>query len=240
MRFSTKHLVLFGFALVLALVAGISYVGHKTVNDSGDGFGEYRDLARITQEIGDIEANYLQAVVQMDDFIQESSGGVEAVKKSEAYVRSSNFLKAAIDETKEALEIVADGMGKRRLVEIDGQLENYRDLNEQVYENILRMQELLANDVGPVVEKMMEQNRNLMSYAEQTHNENMVLAAADVYAEFLNLLIRVIQIIERYDVSLIPSAAGMTTNIHNSLEALTQHWLTTECRVHTRSYYKYF
>lgn len=161
MNISTK--IFSGFLAIIALLGLVASIGVFAINEIGDGFGRYRQLAVQTNASGRVQANMLAAQLNVKDFIisatPESVKGVE--NRSKATLEMIDDLLAQIKK-ENRIEIA----GKSRTdlanyLSTFEEIKKLQDVSDELVNNQL-------NEIGPVIEQklstiMQTANDDIMS-----------------------------------------------------------------------------
>ncbi|GKT31427.1 methyl-accepting chemotaxis protein, partial [Aduncisulcus paluster] len=98
MKLSAK--LMLGFGSVLGLLLILAVISFWALNNSSDGFTQYRGLATDTNLSGRLQANMLMVRMQVKDFIL--TGSEDDLKRyNDYYVKMREFLDEAINEIKQ-------------------------------------------------------------------------------------------------------------------------------------------
>lgn len=176
MYVSTK--IFTGFGIVLALLLVIATVGFSELTSTGDNFTRYRALALQTNQSGRVQANLLEARLQVKNFIiNASEENIKMVRD-----RANATLKLA-----EELKKVADDPAKKKVAdESEKALKQYLTAFEEVTQKQANRNELVhgvLNKVGPQMEK------NLSAIMESAFDDGDAEAAYRAGETLRNLLL---------------------------------------------------
>ncbi len=141
-----------GFGLVLALLIVVGGVGYNALNESKDGFGEYREMARDTNLSGRVQANMLMVRMNVKDFIiTGSESDVEQCRQF--FDRMNEFLAQAqvdINDPKRAAMIDAVDENVKKYGEAFDKVVGFRTERDHEVNDILNVK-------GPEMEKALTQ-----------------------------------------------------------------------------------
>jgi len=113
-----------GFAVVLVLLLVLAGLGITSLVDVGGMFGEYRTLARETNEVGRVQANLLEARLAVKEFLVSGDPDAAAAVHERAEL--------AIELTAEAARLAPDPAHEELLRGVAEQLNDYVAGFEQV------------------------------------------------------------------------------------------------------------
>lgn len=117
MKVGTK--IKLGFGVLLVLMVFISGVGYFALSSSNDGIQRYRAIARNTNAVGRIQANFLETSMSVDDYLLSSDK--EELKKFDEHH------KLTVDLTQKYLEGIDKEERKKQIKEILAQLNVFKD-----------------------------------------------------------------------------------------------------------------
>lgn len=148
MKLSTK--LSLGFGIVIALLLTLAGVGFWAMEESADGFLQYRGLARDTNLSGRLQANMLMVRMNVKDFM--ITGSDEDIKQYQEYFEAmSGFMKTAQDEI--------DNPKRAQLVDsADEMVRSYGSYFEELKKFRAERNRLLSevlNVNGPAMEKKL-------------------------------------------------------------------------------------
>ncbi len=132
--------------LFLSIVCGVAYFGLSGANDQ---FGDYRLLARQTNQLGRIQANLLSARLGVKDYILKNSDHAAEMVRQRAQTTE--------EITQGAEELFQDSENLTIIQSAIEQIATYRSSFEEVTELVGRRNQLVAqlNTIGPKSERAL-------------------------------------------------------------------------------------
>lgn len=205
MKLSTK--LSFGFGAVLALLLLLGGMSFWAIENSSQGFTEYRTLARDTNLSGRLQANMLMVRMNVKDFIITGSD-TDLKQYDEYYQLMRGFMDTA------QTEIHAPERAKL-IDEADGKVKEYGGYFDQVKQ--FRVQrDQLVNDVlnvqGPKIE------RNLTTILTTAQRDNDMDAAYRSGMALRNLLLARLYVVKFLD----DNAEDSASRVAEEYEALNK------------------
>lgn len=163
-----KTQLFLGFGVITILVIITSITSYMRFNDTESGVTKYRSLARSTAETGRVQANILETVVAVDDYLKEPDSST----KEKANTRLAASV-AIIDE------ILGLSLEKHREEELDKIRKNlviYGNSFEALANLLTEIEELRSGTLTPSGVKMKESVSVLMiKFSKEENRENSVL-----------------------------------------------------------------
>ena len=149
-----------GFGICIALMvilAAVSWVGFR---EADGGFADYREIARDNVLMGRVQANLLEARLQVKNFIQTNSD--ESVSKfNERFSSTSEF----VDEAKSSIQKPERA---KLVAQMDMQLETYR----KGFEQVVALQKKRNSTVAEMIDGSEKAGENLSEFVESAARAN--------------------------------------------------------------------
>ena len=152
----------FGFGIVIGLLLIVTAVGSLALSNACDGFEIYRNVARSTNLMGRIQANILEARMEVKNFLIQ---GTEESKKSfeKRWEKVEGFVATALEEQKE-------GERKNKLAAIENDAKDY----DSAFQGVVGKQNLrnqLEEETLDVAGPSMERNlTDIITTANRDHD----------------------------------------------------------------------
>ncbi len=219
-----------GFGIVIGLLIIIAAVGSFSLSNACTGFTTYRGVARSTNLMGRIQANLLEARMEVKNFL--ITGTDEAKQKyEERWSQVENFVATALEEQKE-------GERKNKLLTMQGDSKTYDNAFHQVVEKQEKRRQLeeeVLNVAGPKME------RNLTDIITTAKRDNDMLAAYNASLGLRNLLLArlyVIKFLENNEQSHVTRVEKELSEFHKYLKVLDDELQNRDRREHLASVMK--
>ncbi|WP_319761825.1 methyl-accepting chemotaxis protein [Maridesulfovibrio sp.] len=185
MKLSAK--LMLGFGSVLGLLLILAVISFKALDDSSEGFTQYRGLAKITNLSGRLQANMLMVRMNVKDFIL--TGSDRDLKQFDDYFsKMREFLDEAIADINdpERTDLITDVDKKvKDYGEYFNQIRKIRDERNNYVDNVL-------NVVGPQMEKTLtrilrtsERDNNMIAVVKSGYAMRNLLLARLYVVKFL-------------------------------------------------------
>ncbi len=168
----------FGFGIVIFLIIVVAAVASLALSNASEGFGTYRNIARSTNLMGRIQANLLEARMEVKNFLEK---GTDEAKQS--------FEKRWEDVQKfvtEALENQKQGNRRDKLAEMRKDSEEYAEAFVQIVSKQKESDRQVAeglNVLGPQME------RDLTDIITTANRDRDIAAAYNASLAMRNLLL---------------------------------------------------
>jgi methyl-accepting chemotaxis protein len=166
-----------GFVSLLALLAGVAFIGYLSLGQASDGFTRYREMARDTNLVGRLQANMLMVRMNVKDFIITGSD-----KDQQEY---NNYKQKMLGFLQESKEEIKDPQRAQKVRDIDSafgeydaafsQVLNFKDQRNQVVYEVLDVR-------GPFMEKTLT---SIMESAEQDRDASAAFQAGQAMKHLL-------------------------------------------------------
>jgi len=148
-----------GFGVVLSLLFVVAYFAVSNLHQVVDSFGDYRALARETNQAGRVQANVLMTRIFAKDYIISANEGSEASLKSRA---------AAAKDLASELKLLANSADTRALAdEIIERLQYYSDTFEKVATRQRSVNDKVSGTLNVLGPQMVDSLQALLRSAEQ-------------------------------------------------------------------------
>jgi methyl-accepting chemotaxis protein len=159
---SFKLKIYIGFALLLAFMGVVAFIGYNALSGSSEGFEEYREVARKTNLLSRVQANMLMVRMNAKDYI--ISGDETRYEQLEEYLeKTSGFLA-------EASENVGDQETAEVMAEVRADLTAYDKAFDEVADGMAERERLFSEVLaveGPVMEEKLS---GIMSSASKDND----------------------------------------------------------------------
>ncbi|MCA1941377.1 MAG: methyl-accepting chemotaxis protein [Caenispirillum bisanense] len=140
-----------GFVIVLALLVVTAITGVVALQNVGDAFGEYRQLARLNNEVGRVQANMLSTRMGAKDFL------IRGDDESTRIVRERSAATVKLAEDAQALLDPADAVNRDTLEEVQKGIATYVKAFETAVGHQASRNAAVdkLNDLGPQMERAL-------------------------------------------------------------------------------------
>lgn len=116
--------IAFGFIMVLLILTVVAVSSYVGINKAGNGFTEYRRIAKQSNNMGKIQADMLMTRMSVKNFLASNS--------EEDHQSAMKYFKAAQDQVKEARASIKNPERGKIMAKLDEQVEEYINAFNQV------------------------------------------------------------------------------------------------------------
>ncbi len=158
-RLTFKMRLICGFAIVLSLMILVSFIGFRAMDRAGDGFSEYREMARDTNIVGVLQADMLMVRMNVKDFI--ITGDEKDIEQYRDYLAKMHT----------QLDIAQKEIQKKeradRIDFIDREVREYQDAFEKMVEFKEKRNQIVYGVLGAKGKAMEQHLTEIMKTAER-------------------------------------------------------------------------
>lgn len=174
---SLKKLLTLGFGVILGLILIISVVASLRFYQSSDGFNTYRSLALTSVSTGRIQANILEARLSALKYIKNHD---------EANIAELNKrITTSISLIEQVLNSHVDESHKAEFVEMEKQLQQYKQGFSQVVNFINQRNQLVKDLLDPAGLKMRVSVTSIMTQAAAEDDLDVAVGAGELQQHLL-------------------------------------------------------
>ena len=177
-----------GFGICIALLGALAAISWFGINNSQEGFTQYREIARDNVLMGRIQANLLEARLQVKNFIQTGDPGT-VNKFEERFSGVTEF----IAEAKEAIE---NPKRAKLVAQMDSSVGEYSSAFKDVVALQAKREQLMSEVMVPVGTRSAKALNELMDVAAREGNTDASQTAAHTQEDFLMVRIYLIKFLD--------------------------------------------
>ena len=178
----------FGFGIVIGLLIIVAAVASLALSNASEGFGTYRNIARSTNLMGRIQANLLEARMEVKNYL--ITGTEEAKHKfKERWTKVEEFITTATENQHE-------GQRKNKLLVMEKNAKNYDNAFEQIVVKQNKRHHLIDEVLNVVGPEMEHDLTDIITTANRDHD---MTAAYNASLAMRNLLLARLYVIKFLD-----------------------------------------
>ncbi len=175
MKVSTKLILGFGLVVVLVLVITVaSYIG---LSGATDGFKDYRQLALETNSAGRVQANLLEARLQVKNFIQDE----EKQFINNYNVRKENVLKFLVEYD----EYITEEKRQQSVEKMKTDFQSYDETFNEVISLTDQKDRIINEKLVPTANLLADSIDKLIIRSHETNNNEQLFYASLIMQDVL-------------------------------------------------------
>jgi methyl-accepting chemotaxis protein len=164
MKVSTK--LVLGFGIVLVLTIGIAIASYVGLSQSTSGFNQYRDLARLSNELGRVQANLLKSELSVEKFLEYGTQNYV-----DEYEQDKKLMNELIAEAK---KLNISDEHQQVLNDIQSSFNDYDKVFRTIIEGHKKRDKLVYETLDPNGEQMRKTVESIM---ESAFEDDDIIAA---------------------------------------------------------------
>lgn len=151
-----------GFAIILIIMVISLFIAYNALSNSSDGFTQYREMARVSNLSGQLQANMLMVRMKVKDYI---------INRKDEEIKQYNGFKKEMDE--DLIQANKDINDSERKAKIDkvGQLISDYDSSFAQVQNLVKQRVNIVENVLDVKGPQMEKTLTEIMVSAQTDND---------------------------------------------------------------------
>ncbi len=180
---STKYRIIFGFAVMVVLLAGVVAFGYKELRDISVGFDDYRARARSAVNANAADALLRESKDKLNSFV--STANVEyAGQARENLAKSIKFIE-------ETVGVEPDAGQKEQLIKQVALIKEISDLTRVTQDKLLFAGKLLKEQLVPAAAAINDRLTDINKVAMTVNNIKALEAIDDLYSAYADLRVAV-------------------------------------------------
>jgi len=208
----------FGFGSVLILLLVVSFFGYQGLNKSGNGFTQYRGMARDTNLTGLLQTEMLMVRMNVKDFLITNSK--KDLQQFQEYTVSMH------EQLNEAKIEIQNPERAKKVAFIDKSLNNYQKGFDDVVETINKRNSIISNKLDPNGLAMRTALTEIMKSAYQDNDPDAAYYAGRIQEHVLlarlyalkYLAAPVKENVERFDKEIGDEIGHLATTLNEGLQ----------------------
>mgnify|MGYP000199713881 FL=1 len=190
-RINTK--IMIGFAVVLALLAGLSVLSYRGLVKVADGFGAFNQRVKVVSIVRDVDYGFLGYRRFVREFALSGDENLiaEARKRQEALAKG---IKLGLDEIKNPER-------RARMADINSQFQQYTGSFDKLVMLKQEQNKLTREALDPIGAKSLAMLEELLAQAVKAGNPNNVILGSEAVKQLLLARLNVNKLLGRHEQS---------------------------------------
>ncbi|WP_024850189.1 methyl-accepting chemotaxis protein [Hydrogenovibrio kuenenii] len=172
-----KAKLIWSFAVLIIMIVGLSWFSVTKINESADGFNEFRHISSNSVLAARIQSNMLDMRLSVQRYL-DSSEASELKTFNSAFQKTSNLLSKAHREISEPKRLAA-------IQAIDKDLAEYKQGFEQVKSLMTQSHQLVEDTLDVKGSSMTKRMKDMLLTVEKMHNDQAAFIATSAMHDLL-------------------------------------------------------